>query len=548
MPRAQLSSDIYRFDYEGWNTSSIRDTDGDLRSSYIHGPGIDAVLAEIAYDGTGGTAPAVHALADHQGTVRDFAVYDSAISEMAAVGHRDYDAFGQLRSSSYQTAATSSDVAVAASTASDHLFGFTGREHTAQADRYDYRMRTYDAASGRFIQTDPLGLRAGDTNLYRYVGNDAINYIDPLGLEVTPVNQPYAETCGSSKERFAAGEPEAACSCTCVCGQLDVAASQNRNSPQAADSSAKNKQGDPGNRSRGGSSDPISSTGQGANLSNFASSNPVSYSDPSGMAAFSNDPIGFAAGDANLYRYVENQPTTLTDPSGLEPPSIGQNPNPVPDWQKPFVYDPRDPDILYEPGLLGWSVGNVYHRLGFAGAVNGVRGNLSLWYNDPGKAAINCTGPGFVYNFFADGGPEAIASMSDLEKQDIPAQVATGIVTGNILGNATGMLPLRVSRTGYKFRILSREGKVLEIAGEGPEGKLYSIPEVIDQGDTVCLRGFDIDGPGAGSFSRYELKLLTRDLVEQLGFKPSKIRIEGNPRTTGANPGKQPRPIIIPME
>ena len=158
--------------------------------------------------------------------------------------------------------------------------------------------------------------------------------------------------------------------------------------------------------------------------------------DTSPNRRLSKDPIGFAAGDANLYRYVGNQPTTLTDPSGLEPPSIGQNPNPVPDWQKPFVYDPRDPDILYEPGLFGWSVGNIYHRLGFAGAVNGVRGNLSLWYNDPGKAAINCSGPGFIYNFFADGGPEAISSMSDLEKQDIPAQIATGLVTGQIVGQS----------------------------------------------------------------------------------------------------------------
>ncbi|WP_162006893.1 RHS repeat protein, partial [Roseimaritima sediminicola] len=272
--------------------------------------------------------------------------------------------------------------------------------------------------------------------------------------------------------------------------------------------------------------------------------NRARWYDPTTGRWLSQDPIGFAAGDANLYRYVGNGPTTRIDPSGLQEPTdgptIGAHPNPTPVWQEPFVYDPRDPDVLYKPGMLGWTVSNLYHRLGFAGAVNGVRGNLSLWYNDPGEAAMNCTGPGFMYNFFADGGPEAIASMSDLEKQDIPVQVATGIVTGNILGNVTGVLPVRVSRSGYKFRIISREGKVLEIAGEGPEGRLYSIPEVIDQGDTVCLRGFDIDGPGAGSFSRYELKLLVRDLVEQLGYKPSKIRIEGNPRTTGANPGKQP--------
>ena len=31
--------------------------------------------------------------------------------------------------------------------------------------------RYYDPASGRFLSEDPLGFAAGDTNLYRYVGN-----------------------------------------------------------------------------------------------------------------------------------------------------------------------------------------------------------------------------------------------------------------------------------------------------------------------------------------------------------------------------------------
>lgn len=44
-----------------------------------------------------------------------------------------------------------------------------------------YRSKCYDPYSGRFIQKDPIGLKAGDTNLYRYVGNNPINRIDPTG-------------------------------------------------------------------------------------------------------------------------------------------------------------------------------------------------------------------------------------------------------------------------------------------------------------------------------------------------------------------------------
>jgi hypothetical protein len=35
---------------------------------------------------------------------------------------------------------------------------------------------------GRFISQDPIGFGAGDANLYRYVGNSPLMYVDPLGL------------------------------------------------------------------------------------------------------------------------------------------------------------------------------------------------------------------------------------------------------------------------------------------------------------------------------------------------------------------------------
>jgi uncharacterized protein RhaS with RHS repeats len=45
------------------------------------------------------------------------------------------------------------------------------------------RERAYDATTGRFISSDPLGIAEGDTNTRRYVGNDPLSYIDPLGLK-----------------------------------------------------------------------------------------------------------------------------------------------------------------------------------------------------------------------------------------------------------------------------------------------------------------------------------------------------------------------------
>lgn len=42
-------------------------------------------------------------------------------------------------------------------------------------------MRDYDPATGRYVQSDPIGL-AGGVNTYGYGGNDPINWSDPRGL------------------------------------------------------------------------------------------------------------------------------------------------------------------------------------------------------------------------------------------------------------------------------------------------------------------------------------------------------------------------------
>lgn len=47
---------------------------------------------------------------------------------------------------------------------------------------YNY-LRTYDAASGKFTQADPMGM-AGGMNRYNYVKGNPLRYTDPRGLKV----------------------------------------------------------------------------------------------------------------------------------------------------------------------------------------------------------------------------------------------------------------------------------------------------------------------------------------------------------------------------
>ena len=153
--------------YDGDHIALVFDGDGNLTHRYLHGPQIDQVLAEETADGE-----VRWALADNQGTVRDIIDNDGNV-----INHISYDSFGQITEQTNPTAF--------------FRFGYTGREFDQESGQYFYRARYFDPGVGRFISEDPIGFRSGDANLYRYVGNNSLNLIDPDGKE--PVKQ-YAGT------------------------------------------------------------------------------------------------------------------------------------------------------------------------------------------------------------------------------------------------------------------------------------------------------------------------------------------------------------------
>ncbi len=86
----------------------------------------------------------------------------------------------------------------------DIPFGYTGQRYDSEVDLYNYKARTYSPSIGRFLQPDPIGFRAGDTNLYAYVNNDVTNLCH-VSLQLTasrciPVHHPNRLGPGAQAE------------------------------------------------------------------------------------------------------------------------------------------------------------------------------------------------------------------------------------------------------------------------------------------------------------------------------------------------------------
>jgi RHS repeat-associated protein len=170
--------------YDGVNPYADFDGSGSLTMRYLADPNQpDALFARVAANGT-----AAWYLRDNINSVRQVVGPTGTVLDAIT-----YDSFGNVLSETNPSAGD--------------RFKYTGREYDAELGVYYYRARYYDPATGRFLGEDPKGFGAGDSNLYRYVGNQPTGRIDPMGLDwsdwvVSRMPDSWVNYLGSSRSNW----------------------------------------------------------------------------------------------------------------------------------------------------------------------------------------------------------------------------------------------------------------------------------------------------------------------------------------------------------
>lgn len=155
--QASGTTTVTQYAFDGIDVYAELDGDDAVQVRYLRGDEQGQLFAEVTVSGVSWP------LQDRLGSVRDVTDGDGVVVDQIG-----YNGFGLIISESNPAAGGN--------------VKYAGYLRDGETGFYATWQRHYDPSSGRWLQQDPIGFKAEDVNLYRYVQNSATLAHDPTGL------------------------------------------------------------------------------------------------------------------------------------------------------------------------------------------------------------------------------------------------------------------------------------------------------------------------------------------------------------------------------
>jgi RHS repeat-associated protein len=170
----QVESRLIKFYNGSWQLMGMT-----LPKNYINAPWTDQILAYDAVEQITSTGSATTTKRYYYHTNQLGSVIAITNSTGTVIQTYSYDSFGRAYVSNSGTL-TPLDTYSGSTYSNTRLY--TGREYDKETNLYYLRARYYNANTGKFISRDPVW-QSDQVNLYTYVANSPLKYVDRMGRE-----------------------------------------------------------------------------------------------------------------------------------------------------------------------------------------------------------------------------------------------------------------------------------------------------------------------------------------------------------------------------
>ena len=165
-----------RYVYDRGNIHLEYDGNNTFQAKYVHTDNVDEAVMMIRpenpYRNAKFPVQEFYYHRDRLGNITEITDFEGTVVQRYV-----YDAFGKVSIFDKDGNAITPDSAKYLKSP----YAFTGREYDHETGCYYYRNRYYCPDMARYISEDPIGFAGLDENLYRYVGNNSVNFKDPSG-------------------------------------------------------------------------------------------------------------------------------------------------------------------------------------------------------------------------------------------------------------------------------------------------------------------------------------------------------------------------------